>query len=68
MRFFLEVRERAVLMVFDTKDPYESQWVAIVSVSGKIGCTPESLRRWIRQQKCAAGRPFGLSQTGCPAT
>ena len=39
-----EVRERAVRFVFEHQHEHESQWAAIVSVAGKIGCTPETLR------------------------
>jgi transposase len=44
-----EVVERAVRMVFEGKDQYPSQWAAIESIAGKIGCTAETLRRWVRQ-------------------
>ena len=60
-KFSPEVRERAVRMVFDAKDQYESQWAAIVSIAGKIGCTPESLRRWIRQQERDTGQRPGTT-------
>ena len=48
-KFSPEVVERAVRMVFDAKDQYASQWAAIESIAGKIGCTAETLRRWVRQ-------------------
>jgi transposase-like protein len=48
-KFPPEVVERAVRMVFDAKDQYPSQWAAIESIAGKIGCTAETLRRWVRQ-------------------
>ena len=48
-KFSPEVVERAVRMVFDAKDQYPSQWAAIESIAGKIGCTAETLRRWVRQ-------------------
>ena len=41
--------ERAVRMVLESQVQYESQWAAIESISGKIGCTRETLRRWVRQ-------------------
>lgn len=44
-----EVIERAVRTVFDAKDQYPSQWAAIESIAGKIGCTAETLRKWVRQ-------------------
>ena len=39
-----EVVELAVRMVFDAKDQYPSQWAAIKSIAGKIGCTAEQRR------------------------
>ena len=36
-------------MVYEGKDAYPSQWAAIESVAQKIGCTAETLRRWVRQ-------------------
>ncbi|MEJ8676948.1 IS3 family transposase [Chromobacterium amazonense] len=62
-KFSPEVRERAVRMVFDAKDQYESQWAAIVSIAAKIGCTAETLRRWIRQQERNAGQGDGQAGT-----
>lgn len=47
-RYSPEVRERAVRLVFEQQDDYESQWAAIVSVAEKIGCTSETLRKWVR--------------------
>jgi transposase len=52
---FPEVVERAVRMVFDDKDQYPSQWAAIESIAGKIGCTAETLRRWVRQGERDSG-------------
>jgi transposase len=50
-----EVRERAVRMVLEHQAEHESQWAAIVSIAGKIGCTPESLRQWVRQTEREGG-------------
>ncbi len=44
-----EVRERAVRMVREHPGEHDSEWATIVSIAGKIGCTAETLRRWIRQ-------------------
>ena len=60
-RFSPEVRERAVRMVFEHQGEHESQWAAISSIAGKIGCTPETLRNWVRQAERDAGRRPGLS-------
>ena len=54
-KFSPEVIERAVRMVFDAKDQYPSQWAAIESIAGKIGCTAETLRKWVRQGERDSG-------------
>ena len=43
-----EVRERAVRLVLEHQAEYESQWAAMASVAQKIGCTAETLRKWVR--------------------
>ena len=48
-KFSPEVRERAVRMVRDHGGDHASQWAAISSIAPKIGCTPETLRKWMRQ-------------------
>ena len=54
-----ETRERAVRLVLEHQSEYGSQWAAIGSVAGKIGCTPETLRRWVRQAERDAGKRPG---------
>lgn len=44
-----EVRARAVRMVLDHQGEYASQWAAMSSIAAKIGCTAETLRKWVRQ-------------------
>ncbi len=62
-KFSPEVVERAVRMVFDAKEQYPSQWAAIESIAGKIGCTAETLRRWVRQGERDSGMPPGPTST-----
>ncbi len=50
-----EVRERTVQLVFEHQAEHESQWVAICSIADKIGCTAETLRRWVRQASATLG-------------
>ncbi|OON36502.1 hypothetical protein BTJ39_21815 (plasmid) [Izhakiella australiensis] len=50
-RFPPAVRQRAIRMVLENQNTYNSQWAAICSIAPKIGCTPETLRIWIRQQE-----------------
>ncbi len=56
-----EVKERAVRMVFDHEAEYDSQWAAITSVSTKLGMTPETLRKWVRQVETEEGRRPGTT-------
>jgi len=60
-KFSPEVVERAVRMVFEAREQYPSQWAAIESIAGKIGCTAETLRRWVRQTERDQGLREGLS-------
>ena len=62
-KFSPEVVERAVRMVFDAKDQYPSQWAAIKSIAAKIGCTAETLRRWVRQGERDSGARSGPTTT-----
>lgn len=56
-----EVRERAVRMVREHQGEHESEWAAIVSIASKIGCTAETLRRWVRQAEKDNGQREGLT-------
>nr|WP_173399799.1 IS3 family transposase [Escherichia coli] len=54
-RFSPEVRQRAVRMVLESQGEYDSQWATICSIAPKIGCTPETLRVWVRQHERDTG-------------
>ena len=56
-----EVRERSVRMVWEHESEHSSQWAAISSIAGKMGCTPETLRKWVRQAERDQGRRPGLT-------
>jgi transposase-like protein len=60
-RYSPEVRERAVRMVLEHERDYPSQWAAIGSIAQKIGCTAETLRKWVRQAERDSGRRPGLT-------
>ncbi len=60
-RYSPEIRERAVRLVFEHESEHESQWAAIGSVAAKIGCTAETLRKWVRQAERDLGRRDGVT-------
>ena len=60
-RYSPEVRERAVRMVWEHESQHDSQWAAIRAIAAKIGCSSETLRKWVRQAERDAGRRPGLT-------
>ena len=58
-RYSPEVQARAVRLVLEHEAEYPSQWSAIQSIAAKIGCTAETLRRWVRREERDAGRRAG---------
>ena len=60
-RYSPEVRERAVRMVLEHEKDYASRWSALCSISSKIGCTPETLRSWMRRVEVDAGQRPGVT-------
>lgn len=60
-KFSPEVRERAVRMVLQHEGHYDSEWSAICSISEKLGCGAETLRKWVRKAERDLGIRPGLT-------
>lgn len=60
-KFSPEVRERAVRMVLEHRGEHPSQWSAIESIAGMIGCVPQTLHTWVKQHEVDAGVRDGVS-------
>jgi transposase len=58
-RYSPEVRERAVRMVLEHQGDHATQWEAIGSIASKIGCSGETLRKWVRQAERDRGQRAG---------
>jgi len=60
-RYSPEIRERAVRMVLEQQTEHSSQWATIQSIASKLGCTSETLRRWVRRAESDQGIRNGMT-------
>ena len=63
MRYSPEIRDRAVRMVIEHQADYDSQWAAMNSIAAKIGCTAETLRKWVRRAERDQGLREGVTSS-----
>ena len=60
-QYSAEVRQRTVRLVLEHQHEYPSQWAAIGAMAPKVGCTSETLRKWVRQAEIDTGKRSGVS-------
>ena len=60
-KFPPEVRERAVRLVLDNQGQHDSRWQAVLSISSKIGCAPQTLNDWVKKAEVDSGKRPGVS-------
>lgn len=57
-----ELRERAVRLVAEHREQYETEYAAIRSIAAKLGiANPETLRLWIRKAEVDSGERPGVT-------
>jgi transposase len=64
-RYSQEVRKRVIRMLFKHQQEYDFQWAALSTLASKIGCTTETLPKWVRYAKIHQGIRNGLTATEC---
>ena len=60
-KFSPEVRDRAVRLVLDNEGQHGSRWQAVMSISAKIGCAPQTLNEWVKRAEVDAGTREGVT-------
>jgi transposase len=60
-KYPVELRDRAVRLVFEQQGEHGSQWEAICSVAAKLGPSAEAVRKWVRQAEIDGGVRAGTS-------
>ena len=59
----LELRERAVRIVREQEGAYASRWAALGAIADTFGCTPETLRTWLRQAERGEDAAAGMTSS-----
>ncbi len=60
-RYSPEFRQRAVHLFQEQRNQHPSKWAALNAIAGKVGCTAETLRKWVKQHEIDHGQREGLS-------
>jgi transposase len=60
-RFDENTKVKAVQLVREHADDYDSEWAAMCAISSRLGMTAETLRKWVRQVEVDAGDAAGVS-------
>jgi transposase len=56
-----ELKAKAVRLVRDHREDYETEWAAIRVVSSRLGMSAETLRKWVRQAEVDDGQAAGMT-------
>jgi transposase len=62
-RYPPEVRERAIRLEREHRNEHAPEWAAIQSIAGKLGMTPETLRKWLHRAAVDHGQRPGVTSS-----
>ena len=51
-----EIRAKAVRLVREHRDEYDTEWAAMKAISARLGMNVETLRKWVRQDEVDSGQ------------
>jgi transposase len=55
-----ETKAKAIRLFRDHAGDYDSPWAAMCAISGRLGMTAETLRKWVRQAEVDEGQAAGV--------
>jgi transposase len=59
-KFDENTKVRAVRLVREHRDDYDTEWAAMRAISARLGMSAETLRKWVRQTEVDAGDAAGV--------
>ena len=60
-KYDASTRAKAIRLVREHAGDYPTEWAAITAVSGRLGMSAETLRKWLRQAEVDAGEKPGTT-------